>query len=107
MEADRASSKLWIVADGDALNALLGPGVLTSGGPVVFVDDAVGDVAPVDLAGGWLVVARQWGCKLASAYSTVLGHSRHLEGADRAVHRRSGVRRRSPLMLVAVAFGCS
>ncbi len=67
MEADGESPKLWIVADGDALNALLGPGVPASGSPVVLVDDAAEDVAPVDLAGVWLVMARQRGCKLASA----------------------------------------
>ena len=67
MEADGASSKLWIVADGNALNALLGPGVPASGSPVVLVDDAAEDVAPVDLSGVWLVMARQRGRKLASA----------------------------------------
>ena len=30
MEADGASPKLWIVADGNALNALLGPGAANS-----------------------------------------------------------------------------
>ena len=51
----------------NAFNALGGPGVLTSGSPVVFVDDAAEDVAPADLAGAWLVVARRWGRKPASA----------------------------------------
>ena len=67
MEAHGASPKLCVVADGNALNALLGSGVPASGSPAVLVDDAAEDVAPVDLAGVWLVVARQRGCKLASA----------------------------------------
>jgi hypothetical protein len=41
--------------------------MVTSGSPVVFVDDAAGDVASADLAGAWLVVAEQWGRELASA----------------------------------------
>ena len=49
------------------MNALLGPGVPASGSPVVLVDDAAEDVAPVDLAGAWLFVAEQWGRELASA----------------------------------------
>jgi hypothetical protein len=40
---------------------------VTSGSPVVFVDDAAEYVAPADLAGAWLLVAEQWGRELASA----------------------------------------
>jgi hypothetical protein len=42
------------------LTVLGGPGVVTSGSPVVFVDDAAEDVAPADLADAWLFVAEQW-----------------------------------------------
>jgi len=67
MEAGGSSSKLWIVADGQRVERAGGTGVVTSGGPVVFVDDAAEDVAPADLAGAWLIVAEQWGRELASA----------------------------------------
>ncbi len=69
MEVGGPSSKLWIVADGQRVErAARARGAdLGSGSPVVFVDDAAEYVAPADLAGAWLVMARQRGYKLASA----------------------------------------
>jgi hypothetical protein len=58
MEAGGPSSKLWIVADGQRVQRAARAWVLASGSPVVFVDDAAEDVAPADLAGAWLVMAR-------------------------------------------------
>jgi hypothetical protein len=66
MEAGSAWSKRWIAADGQRVERAgwARGGDLSS--PVVLVEHAAWDVGPPDLAGAWLVVAEQWGHKLAS-----------------------------------------